>query len=450
MAPSSSKSRRRGLALAGTAALALALAACSSPASSGTPAGTGSAAPAQTTINFWHFFTDREATVIQTAVDNFMAANPQYNVVVSSGQDDDKMRQAIAAGQPIDVGISYDAASVGPMCSTGGFQDLGPYISRDNVDMSQIPQVAQQYTAYKGIRCTLPMLADAYALYYNKDLFAAAGITDPPKTLDELTADAVKLTTYNDDGSIKTIGFMPLMGYYETNETSFAPSVQAKWFNDDGTSAIGSDPNWKTLYTWQKDLIEKLGGYDKLAQFQAGLGEEFSAQNDFQTGRTAMAIDGEFRTAFIDDQAPDLNYGVAPTPVSSDHLDAYGAGSIGGNVIGIGKGSPNPDAAWALIKYLALDTDAQVQMGNGLKNVPTILSAVQSPNLEVTGDYQVFLDTYSNPNSISMPSSPVANDAVNDLEQFAQDWQSGVQTDLAAGLTQVDQQINDALALSGN
>jgi multiple sugar transport system substrate-binding protein len=36
----------------------------------------------------------------------------------------------------------------------------------------------------------MPFLADAYGLYYNKKMFAAAGITDPPKTLTELADDA--------------------------------------------------------------------------------------------------------------------------------------------------------------------------------------------------------------------------------------------------------------------
>ena len=94
------------------------------------------------------------------------------------------------------------------------------------------------------------------------------------------------------DGSIKTLGFMPLLGYYENSEAHWAPSTGAAWLKDDGTSAVGSSAGWAEFLTWQKGLIDKLGGYDKLAAFQAALGQEFSEQNDFQTGRVAMNVDG--------------------------------------------------------------------------------------------------------------------------------------------------------------
>ncbi len=440
--------RRPAAALVAASAMVLGLAACG-----GQDEGPGIQETAPATISgdieFWHFFTDREADALQTAVDSFEKLYPDVHVTVKSGQDDEKMRQAIAAGQPIDVGLSYSTDQVGPLCSSGAFKDLQPYIDRDKIDMSQIADVAQSYTQYKGVRCALPALADTYALYYNKDMFSAAGIAEPPKTLDELAEDAVKLTTYNDDGSIKTLGFMPLLGYYENSEPHWGVMVQAKWLNDDETSAIGSDPAWTELYNWQKDLIDKLGGFQKVSDFQAALGQEFSEQNDFQTGRVAMNIDGEFRTAFIADQAPDLNYGTAPLPVASDQTDAYGAGYITGNVIGIGKGSTNPEAAWALVKYLTLNTDAQVQIGNDLKNVPTFKPALTSPDLEVSDQYKVFLDAYQNQYSMTAPASIVGAQYQTTLEDFVQKWQSGDATDLTAGLKEVDDQIDAAVALGG-
>jgi len=457
MAFNKSSGRRHVAAVVAIAAsLAMTLTACS-----GNNAGTGSttsAPPAQSpaasatdltgNITLWHFFTDREATVIQSSIDAFTAANPGITVDVVSGQDDDKMRTAIAAGQPIDVGISYSSDQIGPLCSTGAFLDLGPYIQRDNIDLSQIPDVVQSYTQFEGTRCSLPMLADTTGLYYNKDLFAAAGITDPPKTLDELAADAIKLTTKNPDGSIKTLGFMPLMEYYESNASNMAVMAGAKWLNDDNkTSAIGSDPNWTTLLNWQQKLINDLGGYKALSDWFAAAGDEFSDQNDFETGRVAMEIDGEWRVAFINDEAPDLNYGTSPMPTLDP--SRYGATLIDGNLVGIPKGSPNPDLAWELVKYLALDTDAQVAMGNGLKNVPTIKSAVTSPNLETSPQYQTFLDAFTNPNSSTEPRTIVGTEYGDIMSTFIQDWESGAQTDLAAGLANVDQQINAAIALGG-
>ena len=95
-----------------------------------------------------------------------------------------------------------------------------------------------------------------------------------------------------------------------------------------------------------------------------------------------MDIDGEWRIAFIEDQAPKLDYGAAPMPVDDDKPTCYGAGYITGNVIGVPRGAKNPEAAWELVKYLTTDTDALVKLANGIKNVPTTTAALDSPDLQ--------------------------------------------------------------------
>ena len=98
------------------------------------------------------------------------------------------------------------------------------------------------------------------------------------------------------------------------------------------------------ILTWQKDLVDRLG-YDKLQAFQAGLGQEFSADNAFQTGKVAMNLDGEYRTAFIDDQAPDLNYGTAPFPTADDSRPTATAPATSPATSSASrKGSKNPEA----------------------------------------------------------------------------------------------------------
>jgi multiple sugar transport system substrate-binding protein len=399
------------------------------------------------TVSFWHFFSDREADVIQSVIDDFEAANPKVTVEVHSGQDDEKLRKAIASGSDVDLGLSYSTDIVGNFCDSGAFRDLGPYIERDDVDLTQFSDTVQSYTEYNGVRCSMPVLADVYGLYYNTDLLAAAGYTEPPKTLSELEEMALALTTYNDDGSIKTLGYNPQMGFYENAASHYGPLAGATWLNDDGTSAVGGDPAWVELMEWQKAFVDEIG-YDKLNTFTSGLGQEFSADNAFQTGQVAMNLDGEYRTAFIDDQTPDLNYATAPMPTADDHADLYGAGYITGNIAGISKGSKNPELAWALLKYLTTNTDAIVKLSNGLKNVPTTADALASPDLEVTDQFATFLKIVADPNSGTTPPSPNGAGYQQSFEDFWHQYQAGDVPDLAAGLTDIDQQIDDATALT--
>ena len=70
-----------------------------------------------------------------------------------------------------------------------------------------------------------------------------------------------------------------------------------------GKSTLASDPAWAKMLTWQKELIDWYG-YDNLVKWQAGVGDEFSPENAFETGKLAMNFDGEWRTAFIQTRRP--------------------------------------------------------------------------------------------------------------------------------------------------
>lgn len=436
--------RRITAVVAAAAIAATTLAACSGPSSQTIDP----TAPAHLsgTVSLWHFFSDREADVIQSVVDDFEKANPDVKVDVHSGQDDEKLQKAISAGNNVDVGISYSTDIVGAFCSSGAFRDLGPYIDRDGVDLSQFSDTTASYTQFEGTRCALPVLADAYGLYVNNDLLKAAGYDHAPQTLEELETMALKMTTYNADGSIDQLGFNPLMGYYENTPTNWAMTVGATWLKDDGTSNISSDPGWAEILQWQKDFVDKIG-YDKLQAYSAGMGQEFSADNNFQTGKIAMQFDGEYRTAFIADQAPDLNYSTAPIPTLADHSQNYGGGYVTGNIGGIAKGSKNPELAWALLKYLTTNTDAVVKLSNGLKNAPTISSALTSPDLEVSPQFKTFLDIMTNKNSMTTPPSKVGAGYQQAMGDYWNKWQQGQGGDLADGLKGVDKAINDSLSL---
>jgi multiple sugar transport system substrate-binding protein len=398
------------------------------------------------TVEFWHFFTDREAAAIDSVIKDFQAANPDVKVTVKSGQDDAKMTQAIGAGTGPDVGLSYSTDIVGKFCSSGAWVDLTQYIKRDNVDLNQLNATTRSYTEFGGKRCAMPFLADAYGIYYNKDLFAKAGIAGPPKTLDELTEAAKKLTVKNPDGSLKTVGFLPLFDFYENAAAHLAPMVGAKWLTADGKSAIGGDPSWKTLLNWQKSLVDYYG-YANLTKFKASLGDEFSADNAFQKGKVAINVDAEYRLAFLKDQAPALKYGVAPMPTSDPAR--YGGGYITGNIMGISKNAKNPEAAWALIKYLTTDDKAVAKLGNLIKNVPTTTKSLADPTIQSDPDFKVFLDIFANPNSSTTPPSSSGPAYQEAFAQFVTQWQAGKVANLDAGLASSDKKVNDVMQLGG-
>jgi len=417
--------------------------------------GSGPAAPAATapepsgTVEFWHQFTDRESEAIQSIVTDFQAKYPKVTVHVTDGQDDDKTLQAIGAGNGPDLAQSFSTDRVGKFCSSGAWVDLKPFIDRDKVDLTQIPNTVRSYTEFRGTRCAMPFLADAYGFYYNTKMLADAGFSGPPKTLSELTAMTKALTVRAPDGTIERAGFLPQFGFYEFSPAHLAPASGATWFKSDGKSAIGTDPAWPELIRWQKELVDWYG-YDNLATFTAGLGDEWSEDHAFHKGQVAMMIDGEWRVAFLRDQAADLDFGTAPMPVADSKASRYGAGYVTGNIIGVSKTAKNPEAAWALIKYLTTDPGAVAKLANSIKNVPTTADALAAATeLRNDAQFKIFLEIFDNPNSVTMPSSAVGTAVEETFSQFLASYQSGSATDMNAGLADVDKQIDQLITLAG-
>src|SRR5512132_2427987 len=183
---------------------ALALAGCGGGGSGSKDSAKDTAATDKTpvTLTFWSPFTARELKAMNEGLAKFHKKYPWITVKSVGAITADKLTAAIHAGNPPDVASMFETDNLGAFCNSGAWQDLNDYIDADKFDMNQFPKTIRDYTAYKDKRCAPSFLADTYGLYYNKKLLATAGSSEPPKTVDELAADAKKLTTRNTGGSL--------------------------------------------------------------------------------------------------------------------------------------------------------------------------------------------------------------------------------------------------------
>jgi multiple sugar transport system substrate-binding protein len=444
------------VAIALSIALVALAAGCGGGGSGNAPNTAGPAASTDktpVTITLRHPWTGDEKKLFEQALAAFHTKYPWITVKVIGYPDSDTFDQQVViktinAGNPPDAFLSFGPDYVGQYCANNLWQDLTPFMQGDKVSIDAFAPAAVTYTNFDSKQCALPSLTDAFGLYYNKDLFAKAGLTDPPKTMTELMDYAKKLTEKNSDGSIKVAGFVPMQDWGQLGVADLARGWGASYFDASGNPQVGTQAGWADAFNWQKSLIDWYG-YDNILKFYGQYNnDEFSAQNAFETGKVAMMFDGEWRTAFIKREHPELNYGTAFMPVADDQPDLYGSARVGGTIVGIPKGSPHPEQAWLLVKYLSADPAYLVAMANAVGNVPTTHESATAANFDNTPQFQTFIDVWNNPkSSFSPPLTPTGAAYAKLLTDFAGRWQAGKVSDLAAGLKDVDKQISDQLAL---
>ena len=135
--------------------------------------------------------------------------------------------------------------------------------------------------------------------------------------------------------------------------------------------------------------------------------------------------------------------------VADESPELYGAGQIGGTIIGIPRGSAHPAEAWLLVKFLALDTQAESQLGQALHNVPTTFEAAQDPTLSSDPHFKTFLDIFANPNSRYKQITPLGLTDTTLYDAFVDKYLAGKVSDLEAGLKGVADQIDKQSQLGG-
>ena len=442
------KLNRNSIRLSVVVATALAVASCTASTKSDAPVKKSSHEPV--TMNVWTFFTGRELDAFKTSLAGLHKATPWITVKVTGGKQLEDVQRAINSGTAPDVAMEVGPDDVAKYGESGAWIDLNPYIKLDHLDMGKfIVPAALDYTSYQGKQVALPLLSDAYGLYYNTKLFQEAGISSPPQTYSELFADAKKLTQWNADGSIKVAGFVPLSDFYETPQLENGVWSGAQYYGSDGKSALGSDPAWKDLVSWQKQMVDYFG-YDKLRRFFAALGgadSEWSTSQGFEQGKVAMALDGEWRVVSIAADHSDVPYETAPFPVADALRSEYGLGQIGGTIVGIPRGTSHPADSWEVVKFLTTDTAAVSNLAEVLGNVPTTYESLKDPKLTGNPHFKVFMQLFADPNSRYKQLTPLGTADVDIFVQWLSKYLAGQGGSMESGLESVAEQIDNQAEL---
>lgn len=241
-----------------------------------------------------------------------------------------------------------------------------------------------------GQAYAVPLSVDSLALYYNKDALNEAGITNPPRTWDELALMIPRLTKFGNNGEIIKSGIAMGTAYNINrstdilgmlmlqNETSMT-SENGTLVNFDRVQGSGSNAyvpaeralnfytRFATLgnpnYTWDPTLHYSLDA--------------------FAEGSVAMMFNYSYHLSTIKSKSPKLNFTVAPVPqASNNHKVDFG--NCWGYVVALNKKAVALGAdptkvnisdqarileTWKFLKYLTLRPEENVADSSGSQTV---------------------------------------------------------------------------------
>lgn len=171
---------------------------------------------------------DTSAIYWQKIADDFHAANPTITVkvqIVNWNDFDSKIQTMVQNRQ-------YPDITEGDYFSNYAQEGLLYKVSDVFSDPSNLMPVFKELGSYKGVQYGLPFTTSARALFYNKAIFAEAGIASPPKTWDEIATDAAKIEAKG------KIGFGLPLGPEE------AQAETLLWFLGNGGGYQTADGKW--------------------------------------------------------------------------------------------------------------------------------------------------------------------------------------------------------------
>ncbi|MFG2647047.1 ABC transporter substrate-binding protein [Streptomyces sp. NPDC048436] len=429
-------------ASAALAAAGLLLSGCANPS-----VGSANDDPTEpVTLKFWHgWSTPGEVKAVNDSIDRFEKLHPNIKVKATGNVSDETVNQALRAGggKAPDVVSSFTTNNVGQYCDSGMWADLDPFMKKTGLDKRKVfPKTLLDYTSYQGNQCALPLLADAYGMYYNKDAYKKAGIKRPPRTMSEFEKVSKKLTLRSGQHSYKQVGYLPNFRFYQNSPDRLFAQWGPEYFDAEGKSHLADEPKTYKFFKTARQLADAQGGFNDLERFRMSFGDEMSSQNAFLTGKVAMHLDGEWRGLMLDEAKPKFDWGVAPLPVPDDQAKTYGRGFITGTVAGIAHSSKHQNAAWELVRFLTADTDQVVNFANAIHNVPSTFAALKSPRLDADPTFRAFFDILANKHSKALPPSVNGGAYVLSLMDFAYSVEAGRMGDLRKGLKKLDEQID--------
>ena len=270
-------------------------------------------------LEVWGVVDDSDA--YQEIFNNYRKINPNIKSITYKKQRIETYQadliEAMASGHGPDIFMIHNDW-------LGAFQDKilpvpSTILTEQRFRQNFVDVCVDDFVTKDGI-FAVPLSVNTLGLYYNKDLFNVAGITMPPKTWEEFSADAARMTKINDVGEIIQSGAAMGTAYNINrstdilnmlmfqNELVTKDSGNRVSFGTDGSAAKALDFYTKFAdsnsdsYTWNPSMHYSIDA--------------------FSEGTLAMMFNYSWQVDVLKSKSPKLNFDVVAVPQVSDATKA--------------------------------------------------------------------------------------------------------------------------------
>ncbi len=291
-------------------------------------------------LEFWQFWTEPDAkSVIDSLVDEFETANPNIQIEITDltwSEGHSKIVVAFSGGDIPDV-LELGSDWVPEFSSRDALLDI-----TEQIDEIIPERILWKPVIRNGAYYGIPWFLDTRVIFYNQDLLTASGYrpNEHPRTWSEFLKVCRKSNRFGD----KIYGFGA--NSYEKHRLykkflPFAWSNGAMILDSDFRSTVDS-PEMLEAFNYYLNLVET-GLIDNQRNLDMA----------FMDGKLGFVFSGGWLLKSIEQNRPDLRYGVMPVPSPKDGM---GVSFAGGEYLTITAGCENPEAALRFVRFM---TDPQ-------------------------------------------------------------------------------------------
>lgn len=332
--------RRRIIPVAGAAAAILALSACSGGSGGGGAGGMDSRGD----ITIWYSNNEAEIAWAEQMVEAWNAENADEQItaqeIPAGSSSEEVISAAITAGNAPCLIFNTSPAAVPEFQRQGGLVDLTEFEDGEEYITERSGDLAEQYRSEDGGFYQMPWKSNPVMIFYNKALFAEAGL-DPENpslsTYDEFLETSRALSEagvaeYAINPAPTSEFFQSWFDFYplyaaETGGTQLVEDGAATFDSPEGEAVADF---WRTLYA------EGLAGQE---QYQG---------DAFADGYAAMAIVGPWAISVYGDT---VEWGSVPVPTSGGTAPEETWTFSDAKNVGLFTACENKGTAWDVLKF---------------------------------------------------------------------------------------------------